>query len=78
MVSACGCEIEFQSKTLRSTGVPGLAVICEAPVGSVWFKEGGTGHANVGTEPVDVCCLRLADGLSCRSMGTSTEPSEIC
>ena len=31
-VSASGFGIEFQSKTLRSTGASGLTVICEASV----------------------------------------------
>ena len=31
-VSTRGFGIEFQSKTLRSTGASGLTVICEAPV----------------------------------------------
>jgi hypothetical protein len=80
VVSTSGFEIEFQSKTLRSTGAPGLTVSCEAPVESQeeWSKEGETGHAKVGTEPGDGSRVRLAVGLNCRSEGMSGEPSGIC
>jgi hypothetical protein len=79
VVSTSGFGIEFQSKTLRSTGAPGLTVICEAPVESArgWSKEGGTGHAKVGTRLGDGCRMWLAGGPSRRSKGTSESP-EIC
>jgi hypothetical protein len=79
VVSTSGFEIEFQSKTLRSRGVPGKAVMCEAPVESVGMRsmEGETGHWKVGTVPGDRCCLGVGDGLR-RLEDTSWEPSEIC
>ena len=79
-VSTSGFGIEFQSKTLRLTGVPGLTVICWVPVESVggWSKGDETGHTKVETESGDGRRPWLTDGLSCRLEGTSREPSEVC
>jgi hypothetical protein len=78
--STGGFGIEFQLKTLRSTGVPGLTVICDARVESVGgsSKKGGRNHAKGGTEPGGGCRLWSVDRLGCRPEGTSGEPSEIC
>lgn len=80
MVSTSGLGIEFQSKTLRSTGALGLTVMCEDLVESLggWSREGGTGHVKVGTEPWVEFHPWSTYGLDFPSESTSGERSEIC